>query len=69
MTAQRQLFGGGGRRGSAGGGGQQKVTFKDSFGQTQNQNPYRWSSQDAQQQQQGRSTATNTQQMSAADIL
>ncbi|XP_060563912.1 nucleoporin NUP42-like, partial [Ruditapes philippinarum] len=73
VTAQRQLFGGGGggggRRGGGGGGGQ-KVSFRDSFGQSQNQNPYRWLSQDAQQQQQqGRNAAANTQQMSAADIV
>ncbi|XP_045189893.2 nucleoporin NUP42-like [Mercenaria mercenaria] len=67
MTAQRQLFGGGKKGGAGGseGGGGQKVSFRDSFGQ--NQNPYRWISQDAQQQ--SRNTMANTQQMSAADIV
>ena len=63
-TAQRQLFGGG--RGSSGG---QKVSFHDSF--SNNQNPYKWVSQDAkqQQQQQGQSFGQQQQQLSSADIV
>lgn len=67
VTAQRQLFGGN-KRGGGGGAGQQKVSFRDSFGQ--NQNPYRWLNQDAQQQQQqNRQSVSSIQQMSASDLV
>lgn len=62
VTAQRQLFGGGGRPTS----GPPKVAFRDSF--SASQNPYKWTSQDAKQQQgQGQSVAQ--QQVSATDIV
>lgn len=63
VTAQRQLFGGNKKVGA----GAPKVSFRDSFGQ--NQNPYRWLSADAQQQQQERNAQISTQQMSASDIV
>ncbi|XP_067666170.1 nucleoporin NUP42-like [Haliotis asinina] len=42
---QRQLFGGGG-----GGGGGNRVTFRDSFGSSQNTSQYKWTAQDIKQQ-------------------
>lgn len=61
VTAQRQLFGG--SRPTSGG---PKVSFRDNFGT--NQNPYKWFSQDAKQQQ-GQNQPAAQQQVSASDIV